>query len=86
MRRASPCAISLRLGGGRACTDLSDVRLRADALLGDGSDAPPAIGAVVDRAMAALAEAVGIMQTLLDTRSRTQKSENSSDGRCPPTR
>ena len=57
-----------RLGGGRACNlDLSDVRLPADALLGDGSDALPAIEAAVDRAMAALgAEAVGIMQTLLD--------------------
>jgi alkylation response protein AidB-like acyl-CoA dehydrogenase len=58
-----------RLGGGRACNlDLSDVRVPADALLGDGSDALPAIEGVVDRAMAALgAEAVGIMQTLLDT-------------------
>jgi alkylation response protein AidB-like acyl-CoA dehydrogenase len=57
-----------RLGGGRACNlDLRDVQLPADALLGDGSDALPAIEAVVDRAMAALgAEAVGIMQTLLD--------------------
>lgn len=57
-----------RLGGGRACNlDLRDVRLPADALLGDGNDALPAIEAVVDRAMAALgAEAVGIMQTLLD--------------------
>ena len=57
-----------RLGGGRACNlDLKDVRLPADALLGDGSDALPAIESVVDRAMAALgAEAVGIMQTLLD--------------------
>jgi alkylation response protein AidB-like acyl-CoA dehydrogenase len=57
-----------RLGGGRACNlELRDVRLPADALLGDGSDALPAIEAVVDRAMAALgAEAVGIMQTLLD--------------------
>ena len=57
-----------RLGGGRACNlDLRDVRLPADALLGDGSDALPAIESVVDRAMAALgAEAVGIMQTLLD--------------------
>jgi alkylation response protein AidB-like acyl-CoA dehydrogenase len=57
-----------RLGGGRACNlDLRDVDLPADALLGDGSDALPAIEAVVDRAMAALgAEAVGIMQTLLD--------------------
>jgi alkylation response protein AidB-like acyl-CoA dehydrogenase len=58
-----------RLGGGRACNlDLSDVRPPADALLGDGTDALPAMEAVVDRAMAALgAEAVGIMQTLLDT-------------------
>jgi alkylation response protein AidB-like acyl-CoA dehydrogenase len=57
-----------RLGGGRACNlELGDVELPADALLGDGSDALPAIEAVVDRAMAALgAEAVGIMQTLLD--------------------
>ena len=57
-----------RLGGGRACNlDLRDVRLPADALLGDGSDALPAIESVVDRAIAALgAEAVGIMQTLLD--------------------
>jgi alkylation response protein AidB-like acyl-CoA dehydrogenase len=57
-----------RLGGGRACNlDLRNVNLPADALLGDGSDALPAIEAVVDRAMAALgAEAVGIMQTLLD--------------------
>jgi alkylation response protein AidB-like acyl-CoA dehydrogenase len=57
-----------RLGGGRACNlELRDVRLPADARLGDGSDALPAIEAVVDRAMAALgAEAVGIMQTLLD--------------------
>jgi len=57
-----------RLGGGRACSlDLRDVQLPADALLGDGSDALLAIEAVVDRAMAALgAEAVGIMQTLLD--------------------
>ena len=57
-----------RLGGGRACNlELSDVQLPADALLGDGSDALPAIEAVIDRAMAALgAEAVGIMQTLLD--------------------
>jgi alkylation response protein AidB-like acyl-CoA dehydrogenase len=57
-----------RLGGGRACNlDLRDVHLPADALLGDGSDVLPAIETVVDRAMAALgAEAVGIMQTLLD--------------------
>jgi alkylation response protein AidB-like acyl-CoA dehydrogenase len=58
-----------RLGGGRGCSlDLNDVQLPADALLGDGSDALPAIEAVIDRAMAALGgEAVGIMQTLLDT-------------------
>ena len=58
-----------RLGGGRACNlTLSDVHLPADALLGDGHDALPAIEWAVDRAMAALgAEAVGIMQTLLDT-------------------
>ncbi|HEY0851430.1 MAG TPA: acyl-CoA dehydrogenase [Bradyrhizobium sp.] len=57
-----------RLGGGRACSlELRDVQLPAGALLGDGSDALPAIEAVVDRAMAALgAEAVGIMQALLD--------------------
>ncbi len=57
-----------RLGGGRACNiELRNVSLPADALLGDGGDALPAIEAVVDRAMAALgAEAVGIMQTLLD--------------------
>lgn len=58
-----------RLGGGRACNiELSDVHLPEDALLGDGGDALPAIEWAVDRAMAALsAEAVGIMQTLLDT-------------------
>ncbi|MHC2435838.1 acyl-CoA dehydrogenase family protein [Bradyrhizobium sp. USDA 4451] len=58
-----------RLGGGRGCNlDLRDVQVPADALLGDGRDALPAIETVVDRAMAALgAEAVGIMQTLLDT-------------------
>jgi alkylation response protein AidB-like acyl-CoA dehydrogenase len=58
-----------RLGGGRACSlDLRDVQLPADALLGDGGDALPAIEAAVDRAMAALgSEAVGIMQTLLDS-------------------
>lgn len=58
-----------RLGGGRGCNlDLRDVQLPAGALLGDGQDALPAIETVVDRAMAALgAEAVGIMQTLLDT-------------------
>jgi alkylation response protein AidB-like acyl-CoA dehydrogenase len=68
-----------RLGGGRACNlDLSDVRLPADARLGDDRDALGQIEAVVDRALAALgAEAVGITQTLLDrtidyTRMRQQ--------------
>jgi hypothetical protein len=58
-----------RLGGGRACNiELSDIHLPDDALLGDGHDALPAIEWAVDRAMAALgAEAVGIMQTLLET-------------------
>lgn len=57
-----------RLGGGRACNlGLNSVQLLADALLGDGTDVLPAIEAAIDRAMAALgAEAVGIMQTLLD--------------------
>ena len=57
-----------RLGGGRACNlDLADVRLPANALLGDGSDALPKIECVIDRALAALgAEAVGIMQIMLD--------------------
>ena len=58
-----------RLGGGRACNiELCQVQLPGDALLGDGDDALPAIEWAVDRAMAALgAEAVGIMQTLLET-------------------
>jgi len=58
-----------RLGGGRACNiELSDLHLPEDTLLGDGQDTLPAIEWAVDRAMAALgAEAVGIMQTLLDT-------------------
>ncbi|WP_426436559.1 acyl-CoA dehydrogenase family protein [Bradyrhizobium genosp. P] len=58
-----------RLGGGRGSSlDLNNLQLPADTLLGDGGDALPTIEAVVDRAMAALgAEAVGIMQTLLDT-------------------
>ena len=57
-----------RLGGGRACNlDLAEVRVSADALLGDGSDCLPKIEGVVDRALAALgSEAVGIMQTLLE--------------------
>jgi hypothetical protein len=57
-----------RLGGGRACNlDLAGVQLAADALLGDGADALAKIERVVDRALAALgAEAVGIMQIMLD--------------------
>ncbi len=57
-----------RLGGGRACNlDLDGVQLAADALLGDGRDVLPKIEGVVDRALAALgAEAVGIMQIMLD--------------------
>jgi alkylation response protein AidB-like acyl-CoA dehydrogenase len=57
-----------RLGGGRACNlDLAGVPLAADAQLGDGSDALSKIESVVDRALAALsAEAVGIMQIMLD--------------------
>jgi len=57
-----------RLGGGRACNlDLSGVHLPADALLGDDRDALPKIEGVVDRALVALgAEAVGIMQIMLD--------------------
>jgi len=57
-----------RLGGGRACNlNLSDVRVATDALLGDGSDTLSKVEAVVDRALAALgAEAVGIMQIMLD--------------------
>jgi alkylation response protein AidB-like acyl-CoA dehydrogenase len=57
-----------RLGGGRACNlELKQVRLAADALLGDGGDALAAIESVVDRALAALgSEAVGIMQIMFD--------------------
>ncbi len=57
-----------RLGGGRACNiDSAMVQLPAEALLGDGSDALPAIEGVVDRALAALgSEAVGIMQIMFD--------------------
>jgi alkylation response protein AidB-like acyl-CoA dehydrogenase len=57
-----------RLGGGRACNlDLAEVRLPAGALLGDGDDCLPKIEGVIDRALAALgAEAVGIMQIMLD--------------------
>ena len=57
-----------RLGGGRACNiELSNVRLPADARLGDGSDTLPKIEAVIDRALAALGcEAVGIMQIMFD--------------------
>jgi alkylation response protein AidB-like acyl-CoA dehydrogenase len=58
-----------RLGGGRAGNiELSGVQVAEDALLGDGKEALPAIEWAVDRAIAALgAEAVGIMQTLLET-------------------
>lgn len=58
-----------RLGGGRAGNiALADVPLPDDALLGDGEDALPALEWAIDRAIGALgAEAVGIMQTLLDT-------------------
>jgi len=58
-----------RLGGGHACNlDLANVQLPAEALLGGDGNAQPAIEAVIDRALAALgAEAVGMMQTLLDT-------------------
>lgn len=57
-----------RLGGGRACNlTLQGVRVPADAMLGAGGDAYPAVEAVVDRALAAMsAEAVGMMQTLTD--------------------
>lgn len=57
-----------RLGGGRACNiNLHDVRIAGDARLGDDADALSAIEAVIDRALAALgAEAVGMMQVLLD--------------------
>jgi alkylation response protein AidB-like acyl-CoA dehydrogenase len=57
-----------RLGGGRACNlELDGVRLPDGALLGDGRDIMPKIEGVVDRALAALcAEAVGIMQILLE--------------------
>ena len=57
-----------RLGGGRACNlDLTNVCLPADALLGDGGDALPAVECIVDRTLAALcSEAVGIMQIMLD--------------------
>jgi hypothetical protein len=57
-----------RLGGGRACNmTLANVRLPADALLGDGGDSLPKIEAVIDRALAALgSEAVGIMQIMFD--------------------
>ena len=56
-----------RLGGGQgANVTFGGVRLEADARLGDG-DAMPAIEAAIDRALAAIcAEAVGMMQVLLD--------------------
>jgi alkylation response protein AidB-like acyl-CoA dehydrogenase len=56
-----------RLGGGQGCNvSLQDVAVTADDRLGDG-DSLAAIEAVIDRALAALcAEAVGMMQVLLD--------------------
>jgi alkylation response protein AidB-like acyl-CoA dehydrogenase len=56
-----------RLGGGQGCNlTLDNVQVSADARLGQ-ADAMPAVEAVTDRALAALsAEAVGIMQVLLD--------------------
>jgi len=77
-----------RLGGGRACNlDLAGVQLAADALLGDGSDALSKIECVVDRALAALgAEAVGIMQIMLDMTLDYTKIRKQFGGRWPPTR
>jgi len=59
----------LRLGGGKvAQVGLAGVRLGADALLGGLEDALPVIEAVTDHAAAALCgEAVGMMQTLVET-------------------
>lgn len=68
-----------RLGGGSgARVRLEGVRLGADALLGDSDNALPAVEAAVDAAIAALcAEAVGMMQAVLDktveyTKTRVQ--------------
>ena len=56
-----------RLGGGRACNlELRDVQLPADALLGDGSDALPAIEAWSIARWRRLGGSRRIMQTLLD--------------------
>ncbi|MFD2677538.1 acyl-CoA dehydrogenase family protein [Camelimonas lactis] len=59
----------LRLGGGKVSqVRLAGVRLGAGALLGGLEDALPVIEAVSDHATAALcAEAVGMMQTLVET-------------------
>jgi len=59
----------LRLGGGKVSqARLAGVRLGAGALLGGLEDALPVIEAVSDHATAALcAEAVGMMQTLVET-------------------
>jgi alkylation response protein AidB-like acyl-CoA dehydrogenase len=56
-----------RLGGGQGANiTFANVHVAAKDRLGDG-DAMPAIGAAVDRTLAAIcAEAVGMMQTLLD--------------------
>ncbi|MGV2981728.1 acyl-CoA dehydrogenase family protein [Camelimonas sp. ID_303_24] len=58
-----------RLGGGMVSQiSLAGVRLGADALLGGREDALPVIEAAIDHATAALcAEAVGMMQTLVET-------------------
>lgn len=59
----------LRLGGGKVSQlELDNVRIGADALLGGNDNALPVIEAIVDRAIAALcADAVGMMQTLVET-------------------
>lgn len=58
-----------RLGGGKVCQlRLEGVRLDAGALLGGNENALPVIEAVIDHATAALcADAVGMMQTLVET-------------------
>ncbi len=58
-----------RLGGGRAANiQLRNAHLPAEAHLAGVDEAMPAVEAAIDRALAALgAEAVGMMQVLLDT-------------------
>jgi len=78
-----------RLGGGRACNlELRDVQLPADALLGDGSDALPAIEATIDTArwLRSGRRPSASCKRCSTRRSNTPKFESSSDGRCPPTR